>query len=259
MNGGENMDTREGEEMDGEEEEDNEEEESDNSDDSAETITNGIHHLSHTSSEPLENQFWSCIACWARRSSSESESCDFCEMNTETIIRWRSNNKARILGPDGSHEVGEDIDTPWICANCGDAKLFLGGDTVSEPIFEGYCTECEEVTDTVYADHAASFCCCDCRYERKHGAVNQQWREWCRKCQKTTDTVKLDTYQPPSHCCLVCRADRDGEEGKKEWCAGCEKRTRTIEIDGETDEQEVDTIEEEDEDEDEDSSDEEGA
>jgi hypothetical protein len=129
-------------------------------------------------------------------------------------------------------------------------------DTAAEQVFEGYCTECEEVTDTVYADHSASFCCCDCRFERRHGTVSNQWKEWCRRCQKTTDTIKLDTYQPPSYCCLVCRGDRDGKEGKREWCKECQRRTRTIEIDGETDQEEVDTIEEEDEEED--SSDEEG-
>jgi hypothetical protein len=56
---------------------------------------------------------------------------------------------------------------------------------------------------------------------------------------------------------LVCRGDREGEEGKREWCTACQRRTRTIEIDGETDQEEVDTIDEEDEEED--SSDEEGS
>jgi hypothetical protein len=246
---------REGKEEKEEEEEEEEEEESDA--DSVKTITNGIHYLTYTPPEPTSNHFYSCIACWSERSSTGDEWCDFCEMTSETIIRWLGSDKPMIIDQDGEQVVGNDtVQTPWICANCGEAKLILGGDTASEQVFEGYCTECEEVTDTVYADHAASFCCCDCRYERRHGTVSNQWKEWCTRCQKITDTVKLDTYQPSSHCCLVCRGDRDGEEGKREWCTECQRRTRTIEIDGETDQEEVDTIEEEDEEED--SSDEEG-
>jgi hypothetical protein len=176
-------------------------------------------------------------------------------MTTSTIKRWRSSNKPVDIDPNGNEIVGDDIDTPWICANCGNAKLFLGGDTASDPVFESYCPECEESTDTVYADHAASYCCCDCRYERPHGTVILQgisvWKEWCRRCQGITDTVKLDMYQGGSYCCLYCREERDGEEGKRIWCVGCRRRTLTIEIDNDTDHAAVETIGEEDEEEEE--------
>jgi hypothetical protein len=130
-----------------------EDEDSDDTDDGSSTVvpTMGSAH------------YWSCITCWTRRSSSEDQTCDFCQSTTSTIKRWRQSKNPVEVDSDGNETHGQDVATDWICCDCGNPKLFLGGDTASEPVFESHCAECDDKTDTIYADRTPSYCCCDCR------------------------------------------------------------------------------------------------
>jgi len=87
-------------------------------------------------------------------------------------------------------------------------------------------------------------------YQHVRGVGVEAWKENCARCEEETDTVKLDAHQDERHCCLVCRGDRKGGEGRQ-WCEVCKRRTMTIEIDDVVDQDEYDTIPEEDEESDE--------